>query len=487
MRKLSAFVRLGFALVFCFANLNVLSAQTFTTITTFNGTNGANPGYGSLIQATNGLLFGTTTYGGSLYGGGSGCPNPYGCGTVFDANLVGKLTTIQSFSPNGGPAIPMSGLIQASDGNLYGTTIDGGTNDCGTVFKVGKGGALTTIYNFACDLNGGYPQGGLVQATNGILYGTTSSSGANSNGTVFSITGSGSLTTLYGFCSGGEGCPDGADPAASMIQASDGNLYGTTLHGAYETGTIFRMTLAGQLTTLYKFCSIGHCLDGNTPQSSLIEGPEGYLYGTTVGGGQNGAGSVYQITRSGQLTTLYSFAETDGGLPSGALVYASDGNLYGTTPSGRTGNGTIFKLTPLGTLTTLYNFCSQENCADGKGPLAGLTQDTNGNLFGTTSQGGDLNCSTGSYGCGTVFSLFAGLLAFVQPLPNLGHAGSSVVILGNGFTGATGVTFGGTPAAFSVVSGTEIKATVPNGARSGRISVTIGARTLSTVLVFTVN
>jgi uncharacterized repeat protein (TIGR03803 family) len=486
MRKLGAIVMSGLVFAFCLATSNLSLAQ-ITTVVTFNGTNGANPPYGSLIQGTNGLLYGTTTYGGNLYGTSTGCPNPYGCGTVFDLKPGGSMTTLDSFAPFG-PAVPMSGLIQANDGNFYGTTFDGGSNDCGTVFEVSGQGVLSTLYNFACDTNGGNPQGGVVQATNGYLYGTTNSAGAYGFGTVFRITTAGALTTLYSFCAAGEdnGCPDGSNPAASLVQGSDGNLYGTTLHGDYESGTVFKMTLAGSLTNLYYFCSEGHCLDGNTPQSALIEGPDGAFYGTVVGGGENGAGAVYKITSSGQYTVLFSFRGADGGQPTGALVYASDGNFYGTTSGGYSDAGTVFKMTPSGALTTLYNFCSQQSCTDGEVPYAGLTEDTNGTLYGTTNQGGDPNCSTITSGCGTIYSLSQKLPAFVEARPMLGGVGSPVIIVGTGLSGATGVTFDGTPAKFAVVSSTEIRTNVPAGATTGKVVVTLPSRTLATVLPFTV-
>lgn len=488
MRKLGAFVIAASVCAVCLA-ANSSSAQSITNLVTFNGPNGANPAYGPLVQATNGLLFGTTTYGGDLYGGTSGCPNPYGCGSVFDMNTSGALTTLDSFAPDGGPGLPMNALIQANDGNFYGTSLDGGANDCGTVFKVTGHGALTTLYRFACDTNGGYPQGGLVQATNGFLYGTTSSAGAYGSGTVFEITTAGALTTLYNFCPAGEGngCPDGSNPVAGMIQGSDGNLYGTTLHGAWQSGTVFKMTLAGNVTTLYSFCSEGHCLDGNTPQSALTEGPDGAFYGTAVGGGEAGAGCAYKITRSGQYSVVFSFAGKNGGQPIGALVFASDGNFYGTTSGGWGATGTLFKLTPSGTMTVLHGFCSEQSCADGEIPYAGLTQHTNGTLYGTTNQGGDLDCSTGSVGCGTIYSVSAALPPFIAARPMLGHVGSSVIILGTGLSGATSVTFNGTPAQFTVVSSTEIKAIVPTGATSGKIQASLPTSTLSTLLKFSVN
>ncbi len=488
MKSIRGFVRLASIASFCVVTLNFSSAQTFKTLVTFNGANGANPGYGSLIQGTNGSLVGTTIYGGSYYGQNYGCPNPYGCGTVFSMGTDGRLLAGESFAPNGGPGLPNAGVIQASDGNFYGTTIDGGSQDCGTLFKISAKGVVTTLYNFQCAADGGYPQGSLVQATNGYLYGTNSG-GAYGYGTIFQVSTSGAFTTLYSFCPSGtdNGCPDGAIPVANLIQGSDGNLYGTTAKGNYMMGTVFKMTPSGKLTTIYSFCSEGHCYDGNTPESGLIEGADGAFYGTAIGGGETGNGVVYRVTSSGGYSVLYSFSGSDGSQPFGSLVYGSDGNLYGTTSAGSTNSaGTAFRLTASGTLTTLHAFCSQQYCSDGQTPYGGLTQHTDGTLYGTTNTGGNTTCETITAGCGTIFQISAGLPPFVEASPNLGRAGAAVTILGTGLTGVQSVTFNGTAAQFTVLSSTAVKAIVPIGATTGKIQVTLASQTLSSVLNFTV-
>jgi uncharacterized repeat protein (TIGR03803 family) len=317
---------------------------------------------------------------------------------------------------------PSGGLVQGTDGNLYGTTLYGGTNtscygtSCGTVFKITPSGTLTTLYYF-CAL--GYPActdgewpAGLVQATNGDFYGTTALGGANQCqlngytngcGTIFKITPSGTLTTLYSFCAQ-SACPDGQSPAG-LIQSVNGDFYGTTLYGGTNTGnagvtagTVFKITPSGTLTTLYSFCAQSGCTDGEGPYG-LVQGTDGNFYGTTTYGGTSGGpygfggGTVFKITPSGTLTTLYTFCAqsgcTDGGNPIARLVQATHGDLYGTTAGGgANGNyGTIFKITPSGTLTTLYSFCAQSACPDGQSP-AGLIQATNGDFYGTTFGGG---------------------------------------------------------------------------------------------------
>ena len=225
--------------------------------------------------------------------------------------------------------------------------------------------------------------------------------------------------------------------------------------------------------------------DGANPQAGLVQATGGNLYGTTYGGGANNAGTVFKITPSGTLTTLYSFCSqsgcTDGGSPYAALVQATDGNFYGTTPS------TIFKISPSGTLTTLYTFCSQSGCTDGYDSRTALVQDTDGNFYGTTANGGSNSATCMiSNGCGTVFSLSVGLGPFVKTQPDWGGAGRFVEILGTNLNGATSVSFNGTPAVFRVVLNSLIKTTVPAGATTGTVEVVTPGGTLSSNVPFRV-
>ena len=210
-------------------------------------------------------------------------------------------------------------------------------------------------------------------------------------------------------------------------------------------------------------------------------------------GGIYGGGTIFKISPSGTLTTLYSFCAqsgcADGNVPNAGLVLATDGNFYGTTYLGGAnscmisgtnyGCGTVFKITPSGTLTTLYSFCAQSGCADGEGPRAGLVQATNGKLYGTTYYGGPT-------GDGTVFSLAVGLGPFVETRPTSGVVGRFVEILGTNLTGATSVTFNGTPATFKVVSRYLITTTVPTGATTGKVEVVTPSGTLSSNVPFRV-
>jgi uncharacterized repeat protein (TIGR03803 family) len=337
------------------------------------------------------------------------------------AQSAGTLTTLWSFTGGADGAAPTGRLIQASDGSFYGTTgnIGSGAGRAGTVFKItSSGGALTTLYTFSGGADGLNPYS-LVEGTDGNLYGTTATGGTHASGacadsvgstgcgTVFKLTASGVLTTLYTF----SGFADGGAPNG-LIQASDGNLYGTTQSGGTSTacpqrcGTLFKISTAGTLTTLYSFTGGS---DGALPYGSgtLIEGSDGNLYGTTSAGGTSaacgqaspGCGTVFKATLAGVVTTLHVFAGgADGSYPFG-LVQGSDGNVYGTTFDGGTsGNGSIYKITTAGTLTTLYSFTGG---ADGTSS-PGLIQGTDGNFYGTTTGGGSGNCENG--GCGTLFS-----------------------------------------------------------------------------------
>jgi uncharacterized repeat protein (TIGR03803 family) len=368
-------------LLFCSA---WLSAQTFTLLHSFDGTDGAQP-HAGLIQGTDGNLYGTTGFGGSA-----------NVGTVFNIPLGGgTLKTLATFHGTNGSQ-PFAGLVQATDGNLYGTTGYGGADNVGTVFKIPLGGGtLKTLATFH-GTNGSYPAAGLVQANDGNLYGTASGGGSDSAGTVFKIPlGGGALKTLATFHG-----TNGSGPAAGLIQATDGNLYGTTeTGGSDDQGTVFKIALGGTLKTLATF----HGTNGIYPAAGLVQA-DGNLYGTASMGGSDSAGTVFKIPLGGgTLKTLATFNATNGYDPLAGLIQATDGNLYGTTFSGGVnGYGTVFTIPPAGgTLTTLYSFCSQSGCTDGGNPTAGLIQATDGKLYGTTYNGG-VN------GGGTVFSLSLG-------------------------------------------------------------------------------
>ena len=404
------------AMLCCFANAVASPAQIFTSIASFNSSNGYSPA--SLTQGSDGNFYGLTNFGGP----GDLCYSS--CGTIFKLTPSGVLTTLYTFCSQPGCTdgeLPSGLLVQASDGNFYGTTGSGGSlqcsaGTCGTFFKVTTSGALTTLHDFTG--TDGVGPTGVVRSSDGNFYGATYGGGTSSIcsegegcGTVFKIGTTGTLTTLYNFCSQ-PGCLDGLAPDAPPLQATGGNLYGTTAFGGRQgDGNIYKLSSTGSLTVLYSFCSQQNCVDGSLPTSSLIQATDGNFYGTTSMGGTGSfaqGGTIFRITPSGTLTVLYSFCNqidcADGSDPVSSLIQATDGNFYGTTLNGGANlAGTIFKITPTGTLTTLYNFCSLSNCTDGSTPGVGLIQATNENFYGTTAEGGSShNCTDG---CGTVFSL----------------------------------------------------------------------------------
>jgi uncharacterized repeat protein (TIGR03803 family) len=331
-----------------------------------------------------------------------------------------------------------------------------------------------------------------VQARDGNFYGTTYQGGAQLLGTVFRITPQGKLSTIYSFCSVGN-CTDGSNPSGpGMILGADGNLYGTTNGADSGYGTVFSITTAGQLTTLYNFCSQSNCADGRNP-GPLLQATNGNFYGTTGAGGvsaacdePDGCGTIFEISAAGQFTTLHSFCQLgfcgDGLYPT-SLIQGSDGNLYGATQGGGStlegpAFGTIFKMTPSGTFTTLYVFCTQSNCPDGAGP-GNLIQSVEGSGYGATEE------ETHS-GNGTIFRAMYGLPPFLQVLPSFGQAGATIHIAGNNLSGSTSVSFNGTPALFTVVSNRQINATVPAGATTGIVTVVTAQGTLASNVVFSV-
>jgi len=478
MMRFSSFNKTALAMLVLVAAMPIAThAQTFTSLASFDLTNGAGP-VAPLAQGRDAKLYSTTILGGAFQNDG----------TVFKITLGGTITSLYSFALESDPT---AGLVLANDGYFYGVTANGGEGrceyGCGQVFRISPKGAETTLYSFSlcprADCAGGlYPYGSLVQGVDGNFYGTTALGGPGGAGTVFKITPDGTLTTLHSFR-----FTDGYSPTAPLIQATDGSFYGTTAAGGNLScsppggcGTIFRITRDGAFTSLHSF----NQTDGDFPQG-LIQASDGGLYGVTFEGGSgDGGGTVFRATLQGVVTTLYSFGflSTYGYYPLGTLVQATDGNLYGTTQEGGTGGGlggTIFRITLSGVFTSLYDFCSERNCADGSLPVAGLMQSTNGLLYGTTDEGG-------SYGVGTVFSLDAGLGPFVAFVHPFGKVGATGGILGQGFTGTTSVMLNGVPASFTVVSDTYINATVPPGATTGFVSVTTPTGVLKSNVPFRV-
>jgi len=452
-------------------------------------------------------------------------------GVLFIPAAYGQFSALYNFgSKTGDPENPEnSGIIaQGRDGNLYSTAPYGGANGWGAVFKITSLGTLTTTYSFD-GTSGGRPFGGLTLGTDGNLYGTTFSGGTSNVGTVFKITPSGTPAVLYNFMAG----KDGASPYAPPIQAADGNFYGTASGGGLGYGTIYKISPSGTFTPLYQFDNA----HGSAPYAPLVQGTNGNFYGTTLFGGTNDRGVVFKITASGKLTVLYNFDGTHGDEPIGPLVQGTDGNLYGTTYAGGTLNGgVVFKITPTGSLTVLHDMSA---ATDGVEPFAGLVQATDGNFYGVNAGGGTNNRGTvfeitpkASYsvlhsfddttgaapyvtllqrtdgllygdascggtgtsvnncgifgGSGVFFSVNASLPAFVTLIPYSAKVGKTIEFLGEGFTSSTNVFFNGKLANRTVLSGTYLTATVPDGATTGFVTLTTSGGTLKSNKIFRV-
>lgn len=400
---------------------NTTSAQSLTTLVSFNWSNGARPYYGSLTADANGDLFGTTETGGAN-----------GFGTVFEiaktaSGYATAPATLVSFSGTDGE-YPLSGLVSDANGNLFGTTSSGGAYGYGTVFEIVQSGTgydstPTTLVSFD-NQDGASPQSSLIIDSKGNLFGTTFAGGAAGVGTVFEIanttgTYATTPTTLVSF--GGD---NGSEPGSGLVIDSNGNLFGTTQAGGmYGDGTVFEVanTASGYDSAPIILVSFNG-LDGANPHSGLIIDSNGNLFGTTNAGGEYSFGAVFEIVDSGGVysntpTTLVSFDDNNGAYPVASLIADANGNLFGTTTgSGASGSGTIFEIanTASGysaTPTTLISF----NGTDGAVPYSGLIADANGNLFGTTLVGGDS-------GNGTVYEVTGS--GFVPPKKFVGTPGT---------------------------------------------------------------
>ena len=356
----------------------------FTTLHIFGdgsvSNDGSNPA-GILTQGTGGNFYGTTSYGGSTAGG-----QFQGYGTVLMLTPQGNVTILNSFSDgkagNAG-RYPAAGLVQGSDGSFYGTTSNGGStiavlsDGYGTFFKMTPQGDVTVLHNFGDGsvIHDGLYPGQLTQGSDGNFYGVTISN-------VFKITPQGNVTVLHSFGDGSV-TSDGSEPNC-LIQGSDGIFYGTTSAGGlYGAGTFFKVTSNGNFTILHSFGGGSVINEGKVPLGSVIQASDGNFYGTTQLGGHSNLGSVFKITPQGDVTILHSFGDgtvtNDGRHPSEGLIHGSDGNFYGLTDeSAESGKGIVFRITPQGGITIL----------DSVPPGGTFMQGSDGNFYGTTAYGG---------------------------------------------------------------------------------------------------
>jgi uncharacterized repeat protein (TIGR03803 family) len=361
------------------------SAAKFKVLHTFAGApNDGNEPNAAFISDDAGYLYSTTIAGGAS-----------DWGTVFRMSPNGTVTILYSFAGSSDGGSPDATLANDRKGNLYGTTIAGGTNGNGTVFKLKPDGKETVLYSFGTGSDGAEPFAGVVRDNAGSLYGTTFAGGTAGDGTVYKIALNGSETILHSFNGS-----DGSGPEANVIIDSAGNLCGTTVRGgANDDGTVFRIAPDGTFKNLYAFSGS----DGANPYGGVIEQKPGLYYGTTGGGGTDQAGVVYRLTDNGKQRVVYEFTgRQDGGFPSGELIFDPDGALYGTTVYGgndgtngcanRGGCGVVYRLSPKAAkLTVLHAFTSG---SDGASPEAALLIGQNGYLYGTAGFGGADNDGT---------------------------------------------------------------------------------------------
>jgi uncharacterized repeat protein (TIGR03803 family) len=328
------------------------------------------------------------------------------CMLLFPFSITSRVqartfTLLHSFTGGNDGANPFASLIRDKAGNLYGTTLNGGERNAGTVFELDSTGTITILYSFTGQQGDGrHPSAGLVRDNSGNLWSTLRDGVGHSVslGFVYKISPAGKETKPHVFKGP---TSDGSNPQAGLICDPVGTFYGTTAGGgANFAGTVFKLH-AGEETVLYSFTGTNG--DGAYPEASLVRDLAGNLYGTTMSGGDSTFGTVFKLDTSGHEVVLHSFDGTDGAQLAAGLILDGGGNLYGTTISGTTARGTVFKLDTAGkNFSTLYFFSGG---GDGSNPLGPVVMDKKGNLYGTTQFGGDLSCGSNHQGCGVVFKL----------------------------------------------------------------------------------
>ncbi|HUI42878.1 MAG TPA: choice-of-anchor tandem repeat GloVer-containing protein [Terriglobia bacterium] len=505
-------------------------AQTYTDIYNFDGTLGSSPDNPQLLaQGRDGNLYGSTPYGGTA-----------GDGAVFVITPSGGLRDIHSFA--GGDGLrPKGGLTLGSDGNFYGSTVLGGAGALGTVFKVTPAGTLTVLYSFTGGTDGAYPyappvQGidgnfygttqdataykitptgvftllgtvpgpcysPLTQGTDGNFYGTTPSGGKYGYGTVFKMTPAGNVTIVYSF-----DLDDGAAPNGLVTQGNDGNFYGTTtLGGTADGGVAFKLTPAGTLTVLHNF--VPGLTDGSIPVAGPVYATDGNVYGITSAGGNvgSGYGVIFKTTTSGSYSVLYNLDNTHGRGAVSTPMQHTNGTIYGLTISGGTRNDGVVYSFALGIKPFVKLIFSS-------GKVGMSVQILGGGLTGTTAV--TFNGTPASFHVvsntyltamvpagattgfvkvttpkttltsSTKFRVTPSILSFMPPS---GPVGTLVTINGSGLKQTSKVTFGGVAAtSFTVNSDTQVTATVPTGAKTGKIAITTPGGTAISTGTFTV-
>lgn len=488
--------------------------------------------FGSLVQGSDGNLYGTT--------GGGGA---HAFGTIFSVTTSGGYTDLWPFDGLTGE-YPNAALMLASDGNYYGTTPFGGVNTWGTLFRFTPPSTVTVLHNFtglegnafapptqgkdgnlygvtaaavaySVTLNGTYKQlsnapgglyGPLLLASDGNLYGAASSGGTFNNGAVFRMsTPSGAIKIIHSFTGA-----DGADPQGGLTQASDGKLYGTTEQGGpNDNGVIYKMNLNGTITVLHTF-DVNGVSDGQFPIAGLLAASDGYLYGVNFRGGAGAEGTIFRITTGGTFSKLFDLPTNAPGIyPQSTLMQHTNGNIYGTTiQGGYAGNGIFFGLIapnltqilkvagpifllPGGPVEILGNNLTHVVAVNFGGVSAPFTLGTDSVLSATVPNGALDGLVNVIYDTGLLTQTMSSyhILPKITNLdPSSGQVGSVVNITGGGFTGTKKVMFGAVAAtSFSVISTTLIQATVPTGANTGRVGVQTPNGGATSPMKFTVN
>ena len=465
-RIASAFTRLTLLALFAGIALTA-QAQTVTTIFDFSNVPGTSLPVGPLAQGRDGQYYGITYY-----------------GTVFKVTASGTYNQVATMTSMQGQVC--NGLILATDGNFYGTCEQGGDKSTGTFFQVTPTGTVTVLHNFdgtfSGTVDGCYPLGVPVQASDGNFYGTTLECGVNDAGIIYKITPAGVFTAVHAFAYGSD---DGNQPQGALIQGSDGNLWGTlSFGGANNGGAVFKSSLTGSESLVFSFGSCPSTTTGCNPLAGLMQGSDGNYYGTAEVGGANNQGVAFKLTPRGTYTVLHSFDVTtdNGASPVEPVTQGTDGILYGVATDclgGGCSPADLFQVTTKGVFTDVYNFpfLGGNNNSDPRSPVL---LSTTGTFYGTTFQGG-------SAAAGTVYSFANGQSAFIALQQLSGKEGNSVNILGQGFSSSSVVKFGGVAATKKQVTGsTFLQAQVPAGALTGKITVTTGSTTLSSIATFKV-
>ncbi len=433
------------------------SAQIVAAVTSLSG------GYAGSIQTQgrDAQIYGVVSQGGGL-------------GSVYKVTPAGAFSTVFSFSDATTGWIPEGTVTLGTDGNYYGvTSFGGGTAVNGVLFKLTPKGVYTVLHVFQGGSDGEGPLAAPIEGIDGALYGTTSGNNGIFSSTVYKYTHSGVFSTIYDFSS-----TTGFRPTLDeqLLQGTDGNLYAIArTGGTVDDGEIIKLSISGKLLSTYSFA--GGVTGGAVPIGTLIQASDGNYYGTTEFGGTSGNGTVYKMDTKGNVTLVHSFAKANGGgyCPLGGLVQGTDGYLYGTTASGgANGLGAIFRTTTGGAFKQLYSFTT----VIGSVPVGSLLQHTNGLFYGYANFGG-------AYTFGAIYSLDMSLGQFVTFVRPVGKAGQTAEILGQGLTGVSSVTFNGVSASsFKVVSDTYMTAVIPSGATTGPMVVTTPTQVLTSNVNF---